>query len=47
MVPRNAPTGKFTVWAGMFEGNRRAPAKAPNVSVLDNAVAAATLEVAP
>jgi hypothetical protein len=47
MVPRNAPTGKFTVWAGMFEGNRRAPAKAPRVSVLDNAVAVATLEVQP
>ncbi len=49
MVPRNAPVGSFTVWAGLFQGQKRAPASAgrPNVQVLDNAVATATLEVLP
>lgn len=47
MVPRNAPTGPFTVWAGMFEPKRRAPAKAPKAAIKEDAVAAATFEVAP
>lgn len=47
IVPRNAPAGTFTVWAGMFEGPRRAHATAPKAAVKDDAVAAATLEVQP
>ena len=46
-VPRNAPTGRFTVWAGMFEGKHRAPATAPRAEVHDDAVATTTLEVQP
>ena len=47
MVPRNTPTGKFTVWIGMFAGKRRAPARSPRAKLVNNAVAAATFEVAP
>ncbi|HYD00903.1 MAG TPA: hypothetical protein VEB22_06715, partial [Phycisphaerales bacterium] len=47
MVPRNAPVGTFTVWAGMFSGKTRAPAKAPSAKIDNNAVATTTLEVQP
>ncbi len=47
MVPRNTAVGRYTVWAGMFEGNHRAPATAPRAKVVDNAIAAATIEVQP
>lgn len=47
MVPRNAPTGTFTVWAGMFKGKERATAKAPSAKIEANAVATTTLEVQP
>lgn len=47
IVPRTLPSGKFTVWAGMFQGARRAPASAPHAQVRDNAVAVATIEVTP
>ena len=46
-VPKSAMPGAYTVWAGMFEGNRRATVSAPHAKVLDNAVAVATVEVAP
>ena len=47
MVPRNAPTGPFTVWAGMFDPKRRAHATAPKATINDDAVAATTLEILP
>ena len=47
VVPRNAPIGAYTVWAGMFEGQVRAHASAPGAEVRDDAVAAAKLEVQP
>ena len=47
MVPRNAPTGTFTVWAGMFDPKRRAHATAPKAQIKEDAVAAATLEIQP
>ena len=47
MVPRSTATGPFTVWAGMFEGSRRAHASAPRAKIVDDAVAAATIEVLP
>ncbi len=47
MIPRNAPAGTFTVWAGMFEGKRRARASAPSAAIKDDAVDAATFEVLP
>jgi arylsulfatase A-like enzyme len=46
-VPRTAQVGTYTVWVGMFEGNRRAPATAPHARITDNAVAVATVEVQP
>lgn len=47
VVPRSAATGHYTVWAGMFEGNRRAKASAPRAKIVDDAVAAAELEISP
>jgi len=47
MVPRNAPTGPFTVWAGMFDPKRRAHATAPKATIKEDAVAATTLEILP
>ena len=46
-VPRTAAAGHYTVWAGLFDGNRRAKARAPSVKIVDDAVAATELEVAP
>ncbi len=46
-VPRNAPAGTLTVWAGMFKGKQRAPIVAPNATLRDHAVRVATIEVAP
>jgi hypothetical protein len=47
MIPRSAPIGTFTVWAGLFSGPKRAPASAPAAKIVDNAVATTTLEVLP
>ncbi|MBA3461666.1 MAG: sulfatase-like hydrolase/transferase [Deltaproteobacteria bacterium] len=47
MIPRNAPPGTFTVWAGMFEGKQRANASAPKAKIDNNAVSVTTLEVHP
>jgi hypothetical protein len=48
VVPRHAQPGTYTVWAGLFLGNARAPVAAPaSVRVDNNAVAATTFEVAP
>ncbi|MDB4963121.1 MAG: sulfatase [Myxococcales bacterium] len=47
MVPRNTPTAELTVWAGMFKGSKRAPAKAPQAQLKDNAVAVAKIQVVP
>jgi choline-sulfatase len=46
-APRTAAAGRYTVWAGMFAGNRRAKASAPRAKIVDDAVAAAELEIAP
>jgi choline-sulfatase len=47
VVPRTAAAGHYIVWAGMFEGNRRAKARAPRAKIVDDAVACAELEVTP
>jgi choline-sulfatase len=47
VVPRSAATGHYIVWAGMFEGNRRAKASAPRAKIVDDAVAATELEISP
>jgi hypothetical protein len=45
-IPRTA-TGHYIVWAGMFDGNRRAKARAPRAKIVDDAVAATELEISP
>jgi arylsulfatase A-like enzyme len=47
IVPRSAALGHYTVWAGLFEGKRRAKASAPRAKIVDDAVAAAELEISP
>jgi choline-sulfatase len=47
VIPRTAAPGRYVVWAGMFEGNRRAKARAPRAKIVDDAVAATELEVSP
>ena len=47
IVPRSAASGHYTVWAGLFDAGRRAPARAPRARVVDDAVAVAELEVSP
>ena len=47
VIPRTAAPGRYVVWAGMFEGNRRAKARAPRAKIADDAVAATELEVSP
>jgi arylsulfatase A-like enzyme len=42
-----APYGTYTVWAGLFRGSARAPASGGHARIENNAVAAATIEVAP
>jgi arylsulfatase A-like enzyme len=46
-VPRTALPGRYTVWAGMFAGNRRAKASAPRAKIVDDAVSATELEIVP
>jgi choline-sulfatase len=46
-LPRNAQPGRYTVWAGLFAGNRRAKASAPRAKIVDDAVAATELEIVP
>ena len=46
-VPRSAVLGHYTVWAGLFEGKRRAKASAPRAKLVDDAVAATELEISP
>jgi choline-sulfatase len=46
-LPRFSPAGTYTVWAGLFAGSKRAPIRAPGKRVDNNAIAAATFEVAP
>lgn len=47
VVPRTAMPGRYTVWAGMFKGKQRAPARAPRAKIIDDAVAATELEISP
>jgi len=47
MVPRNAPAGELTVWAGRFKGAKRASASSPHAKINDNAVAVAKIQVMP
>jgi arylsulfatase A-like enzyme len=47
VLPRTAAPGRYTLWTGMFAGNRRAKARAPRAKIVDDAVAAAELEIAP
>jgi hypothetical protein len=44
-IPRTVPSGAFTVWAGMFKGDKRAPAKAPHATVTDNSVQVGTIQI--
>lgn len=46
-IPRTAPAGELTVWAGMFKGTQRARARAPRARIQNDAVAVATLRVEP
>jgi len=46
-LPRHYTPGTYTLWVGLFEGNRRATARAPHARIEQNAVAAATFEVTP
>jgi arylsulfatase A-like enzyme len=46
-IPRVAATGRYTLWTGLFRGNERAHASSSHARIADDAVAAATLEVAP
>lgn len=45
MVPRNAPAGELTVWAGRFKGAKRASASSSRAKINDNAVAVAKIQV--
>jgi len=47
VIPRTAASGRYVVWAGMFQGNRRAKARAPHAKIVDDAVAATEVEVSP
>jgi arylsulfatase A-like enzyme len=47
VVPRTAAAGHYTVWAGMFDRRGRAKVRAPRAKIVDDAVAATELEVAP
>jgi len=47
VVPRTAAAGHYTVWAGMFDRSGRAKVRAPRAKIVDDAVAATELEVAP
>ncbi|HEX5062898.1 MAG TPA: sulfatase-like hydrolase/transferase, partial [Kofleriaceae bacterium] len=46
-LPRFAQPGAYTIWVGMFRGNQRATVRAPHARVDNNAVEAATFQVAP
>jgi choline-sulfatase len=46
-LPRFAQPGSYTIWVGMFRGNQRATVRAPRARIDNNALAAATFEVAP
>jgi hypothetical protein len=46
-LPRTAQPGVYTVWAGLFRGGERAHVVAPHAKTDHDAVAAATIEVAP
>ncbi|MGE5181256.1 MAG: sulfatase-like hydrolase/transferase [Acidobacteriota bacterium] len=46
-LPRTAPAGHYTIKAGMFSGDKRAPVRAPVAHVDHDAVDVAALEVAP
>jgi len=46
-LSRTAPAGHYTIWIGMFRDQARAHARAPHAAVDHDAVAAATIEVAP
>jgi arylsulfatase A-like enzyme len=46
VVPRGAPAGRYTVWAGLFKGNARMPARG-HAPIEADRVAVATVEVVP
>ncbi|HUJ57148.1 MAG TPA: sulfatase-like hydrolase/transferase [Kofleriaceae bacterium] len=45
-LPRG-PTGRYTLWVGLFRGSERAHASAPHARIDRDGVAAATIEVGP
>ena len=47
VVPREAPVGKYTVWAGLWKGAKRMPAKGGAARVEQNRAAVGVIEVAP
>lgn len=46
-IPRGAPAGTYTVWAGLWRGAKRMPARSAKVRVEQDRAAVATLEVTP
>jgi hypothetical protein len=46
-IPRTAARGAYTINAGMFKGQQRAPASSPHAKISNNAATVATFEVAP
>jgi hypothetical protein len=46
-IPRTDGTGKFTLLAGLWNGQTNMPARGGHVPIVNNAAAVATIEVAP
>ncbi|HEY5924945.1 MAG TPA: sulfatase-like hydrolase/transferase [Kofleriaceae bacterium] len=46
-LPRHAQPGSYTVWVGMFRGKERKTVRAPRTRIENDALGAATFEVAP
>lgn len=46
-VPRGAPSGTYTIWAGLWRGAQRMPARSAKVQVVQDRAAVATFEVTP
>jgi arylsulfatase A-like enzyme len=47
MIPQGTPAGAYTVWAGLWKGSKRMPARSAKVRVEEDRAAVATIEVEP
>lgn len=47
VIPQGAPPGAYTIWAGLWKGAKRMPARSSKVRVEQDRAAVATLEVVP